>query len=71
MSCQLPRGLRSESRAIYAVSKTEDVIVASTDETIRFYKFFAGDRMQVYPELGLGGGRVVNDQDLMLLEEMR
>lgn len=42
-----------------------------SDETIRFYKIFGLNRAHDYPAIGLGGGRVVEDQDLELMSEMR
>ncbi len=57
-----------ENRAIYAVSAAEqhtanmndmtDVIVASSDETVRFYRFWERHRSS-----GIGGGRVLIDDD--------
>ncbi|ORY86809.1 WD40-repeat-containing domain protein [Protomyces lactucae-debilis] len=42
----------------------EDLIITATDESIRFFKIWGKNRGQVYASLGLGGGKVVQDEDL-------
>jgi hypothetical protein len=42
----------------------EDLIVASMDESLRFYKIWAINRHEQYPSIGIGGGKIVQDEDL-------
>ena len=81
IACPFPRGNSIEARAIFAVHTVrsdetgllggEDVIVASTDETVRFYKLFSVNRQHEWPALGLGGGRILQDEDLQLMQQLR